>query len=162
MVANAPRMVTRRAATPAETVQLVLDKQRPDIYLSVHVLEQIADAVLAQYETVVGVRHMLSRHEWENADLRGHMTTQMTEQLVMGAVREGYIPAALPVEEVCYYDHIRFPGPDLSKEPPPGIPAELAEHGHVPWDHVIVTYTLPVRRPRAQLRKDRGTSDGRG
>lgn len=106
----------------AGAVQRVLARHRR--YLSADVCEEIADAVLAHHDQFIEAREELPLEQWgDDPGFRAYLTERMCHRLVLEALRQGYIPAALPVEDVT--------------------------RGVGPWHPVIVTFRLPVRRPPA-------------
>lgn len=124
--------------TPTEAVQHAAGRRGHQ--LADHVAREIAEAVLAQYDTKVGIQQRADRLQWESDGYREWLLERMHRELLVGAFRERLIPAALPTEKRLYYRApAHFTAPDVE------ISAEAIEAG-ADWESLAVRLSMPVRR----------------
>lgn len=126
---------TKVTDDPVRAVRLVAVDHRlpmPD-----QAAREIAEAVLACYDSVVGWVELAPRIRWEEPGFRDHLRQRMRHKLLDKVTSEGFVPTGLPSETV-HRLYAMF-----GAEP---IPAEAVSAG-AEWDLARVELTVPVRTP---------------
>lgn len=90
------------------------------------------------------IRQSMRREQWTIEGFRDHVRQRMRHELLDTVTRQGLIPVDLPAESLKYMDRWFMPTDDLER--PQGIPAEAVEAG-AEWETVILTLSVPVRKP---------------
>lgn len=108
----------------------------------------IAEVARTFAESGAAVREACPRQMWEIEDYRQHVRREMRFKLLNEVTDQGLIPVDLPSEALRYVGRWGFmAGDDPERfEGIPEIPAEAVEQG-AEWETVILTLTVPVRRP---------------
>lgn len=105
----------------------------------------VAEAALSYADTTVTSRRPARKDEWADEGYRDYLRQDMRHKLLDLVTRQGLIPVALPAETLKYMDRWFNPVTD-DMERPEGIPAEAVKQG-AEWETVILTLSVPVRRP---------------
>jgi hypothetical protein len=110
--------------------------------------EKIAEAARSFAEDWLHIRRPLRRDQWADEGHREYVRQRMRFDLLDTVTRQGLVPVDLPAETLRYLGRWGFMlGDDPERtESIPEVPAEAVEQG-AEWETVILTLTVPVRRP---------------
>jgi hypothetical protein len=126
--------VTPAARSAAEAVERIARERGWGI--GEYAARLMAEAACSFYDDVVTGRRIAHRPQWEHPGYRDHLRQHMRRDLLDLITRQGYVPIALPHEEV------RFVTGGILD---PGNQHEVPESAD--WQTVVVTLECPVRRP---------------
>jgi hypothetical protein len=109
-----------------------------------NVAREIADAVLACYDSTVRWTQLVRRVHWEEPRFRDHTRQMMRHHLLETVTSRGLVPVGLPSEGVRHRHRSAMFGRELN-------PAEGGELD-TEWDLAEVTLRVPVRTPPVDRR----------
>ncbi len=114
-----------------EAVQNLIRRNRwPEIDSGI--IREIIKTVFTTYETVAVQQHMMERAQWEqHTEYVEHTRKRMLREAIEQALANGYLPTAMPTEEL-RYTKIMYPGGDFPLDSD--------------WDTVLIKLSLPLRR----------------
>ena len=138
--------IKKHARNATEAVQIAARQVGSE--LAGYQAQWVAEVARTFAEGGSAVREACPRQMWEIEDYRQHVRREMRFRLLDELTSQGFIPVDLPSETLRYLGRWGFmAGDDLERaEGIPEIPAEAVEQG-AEWETVILTLTVPVRRP---------------